>query len=796
MHNPFFGISKADELSAVSARQLFVPEASPIWAHVQNPLNQLIVGPRGAGKTMVLRQLDHQLESSYSPPDYIGIYIQISQISTIFHSVFDGTSNSQSVSTRSLFQNVFSDYLWMEIVRDLYKYIRNHIDIDENIDVNTIKRLTGINASNIEELIHTVVDAQTKIEQEIQQWSVSGRYGGTPIFNLATSLLRCVEELRVLFPLLNKQQPCLYLLFDESSPIPIACQEVINTLLQRGRSFCVKLAIRPYEWETLNTFTNRKIELNTDVWPLHLEYSDETNDRYVSQMETLVNKILRENFEACGFDDKKNTPDISRLLVEDKDASYSGFQSVCAASSGNPQNLLQICSSIFNTNSLETHSSLGRVFTPKGQDSAIRAWSKEYEDRNPDNIARAFCRALLKKVRSMAPSDKSIGFVYSYKESEIFTDDYIPYEEGKKIQSAFSTGFLRRSSTSFDSLFDLPSHFHLSRGVLPRDGINLNVPIEPPILIDHEFISQNAKEFVAGRTNLENKVPSTIKAFLSTSFSSMLNQQRIDIKKHLANVGIECRDLQDDSGGQFLFSDVQKLVQWSDITILDATQLRPYTMIELGMCAGGFKPKGVICILNTENDGKSIEELIKPLRNLSILTFNSSASSLEQLAAKTYNRAESILTTRNEFHFNAISGVRIRTKTKRSKCIYLSLVPGTSYCDSLTRQIGDELEKHNWTIVTDDDLHVFESNDIQLAIQAAYLSGVGVIETSGIQEPNLFQCFKLGLFVGKRKPWRVLRLEKDGQSHADAFSSIPNTDPFIWNRYDEVIARIVKYIST
>ena len=66
MHNPFTEIIKADELSARRVRELFIPEASPIWSQLQGPLNQAIVGPRGAGKTIALRQLDHRTQGSSS----------------------------------------------------------------------------------------------------------------------------------------------------------------------------------------------------------------------------------------------------------------------------------------------------------------------------------------------------------------------------------------------------------------------------------------------------------------------------------------------------------------------------------------------------------------------------------------------------------------------------------------------------------------------------------------------------------------------------------------------------------
>lgn len=281
MYNPFFGISKADDLSNKDAGLLFVPEASPIWTQVQNPLNQLIVGPRGAGKTMALRQLDHHTQHSSLNPPYIGLYIQISRISTIFQSLFDESIGNEDRRVTRFFQRVFSEYIWLEIVRELSLYLQDQNRPKSTFDSKNIARATGITANDLEELHEKAMDRQNKIDRAIENWTTTNKYQETPAPNLATSLARCVDELRTTIKTLDSQQPCLYLLFDESSPIPLPCQEVINSLLHRGRSYCVKLAVRPYEWDTLSTLTARKIELNTDVWPLYVEYHEERSSQYI-----------------------------------------------------------------------------------------------------------------------------------------------------------------------------------------------------------------------------------------------------------------------------------------------------------------------------------------------------------------------------------------------------------------------------------------------------------------------------------------------------------------------------------
>ena len=153
MHNPFSEIIKADDLSARRARELFVPEASPIWLQVQNPLNQLIVGPRGAGKTIALRQLDHRTQAAPKEGvSYIGIYVQISRISTTFQSLFEEAEQSQDIVSKRLFQKVFSDNVRMEILGEIARYIQACSGTASAVGSHEIQRIFGISANSTDEL--------------------------------------------------------------------------------------------------------------------------------------------------------------------------------------------------------------------------------------------------------------------------------------------------------------------------------------------------------------------------------------------------------------------------------------------------------------------------------------------------------------------------------------------------------------------------------------------------------------------------------------------------------------------
>ena len=798
MYNPFYDIVKADELSPDLAAKLFIEEASPIWSDIQYPVNHLVVGPRGAGKTIALRQLDHKSTLSRARVPYVGIYIQVSRLSTIFQNLFTADESS------SHFQRVFADYLWLEIIKEIASFVRSSESLLGRVDSHVVAGITNrvIEADSATALEDRCSEVQKDIEEAIHLWSIDNHRTWVPMVDLPASLRRTVVALRRLCPHLNQEHPSLYLLFDESSPVPVECQRVINGLLHRGRAYCVKLAVRPYEWSTLKTEANRTIELNTDIKPLHMQYSNELEGGYISSMRAVANRILttrvtRADSTRDGWPLDKPL-DIQSILSDDSKA-YSGFAAVCATSSGNPQNLLSICSCILATaiDMLDTRSDSDDILTripARIQHDAIVRWSKDYEDQNPYPESRAFCRSLLKLVREQDAHGKSIGYRYSHDEADLFSSDYLPGDVGELIASAFSGGFIRNTYGDRTSLFDVPSEFHLNRGLLPREGLSLRLPTLPPREIGRVFIRENARERVYRRARVEREGrDGQINAFLSTSFAPRLRQQRRDIKHVLEKEQIRCVDVEDVPGDQFLFTSIRKAIDSNDVTILDATILRPYTMLEIGLCAGARVPKNVICIVNNEGSESSLEGLPKYIKCLHVLTFSFESNSLSRLAGAVRSKCDELLGKPSEFKKVEITNTPLRAR-RRTNSVFVSL-PLRPLRERALSCIRARLKELGWALIVEDDMKSYGANDLQVAIQCAYTSRVGIIDTTGEHGPDLLQCYKVGLFAGKRAPWRVLQIEEERHAKPDTFASVPGVSHGAWNTVDELLAQAEMFVG-
>ena len=781
-YNPFHAICKADDLPPDLATKLFVPEASPIWGNIQAPINHLIVGPRGAGKTMVLRQLHHQDKSTEHLRGYVSLYLQISRISDSFRSLFseeqpDGT-NTQHYGL------VFSDYLCLEILRELTKMLEDISSLAQRAAFDRIHPLfrSPPNVNTLSELEAWSSGLQQKIEQDTHLWSINDKCSWKPMFDLPSTLQRIPAVLQYLFPNLDRSRPCLYLLLDETSPIPEACQKVLNRLLHRGRDYCVKLAVRPYEWTTLHTGTGAKIEIDTDVKPLYIQYPDELSDENVAHMKAVVERILEiqvgEVGHTCEGWQEQMQLEVDALFPSGNNL-YSGFRAICAASSGNLQNLLTLCSCVITT-AIDKGTERMMSISPSTQHEAMVRYSKDYEERNPYEESRSFCQALLRKVRSTLPARQAIGFQYRHAPNDLIVSDYLPEQEGRLIKTAFSAGFIRNIDRQVIPLFDVPARFYLSRGLLPREGLALDAPVEPTLDVDGDYIRKN--------TSLRSRGPAPspdrpLKAFLSTSFSEALSQQRVDLKNALRTVQIDCKDVAEQFTSQFLFSSIVKAIRNTDFTILDATLPRPYTMFEIGICAAiDQKSRNVLCVVNDDDDESNavIDALPQFLKKLPIVRYSLAPQRIRQAASEIRCRALELLSHTSEFSKVALTEVSLKPR-RRDRTVFISL-PNRPRRQKTIEFLKTRLEDDGWTTIVEEDASSYGANELQVAVQCAHIARVGIVDTTGATgTPDLLQCYKLGLFAGRKEPWRVLWIEEAGYADEDTFASVPDLKHLTWS---------------
>ena len=782
-NNPFYDVGKADAHTPQDIATLFVRDASPIWGDLQSPINHLVVGARGTGKTMALRQLDYRtLASGGQIEDFVGVYVHVSRISAIFHTLFADREGSISQPLIRQFQQVFADYLVLEIVRALCGLC----ELDDQLarpDFSAVLRLPGgFDTGNI---AADCVRLQIQIESNIQSWQISGRCAWQSLGDLSAVVARLAQALRHANPWLARERPCLYVLLDESSPVPRACQTVLNSLLLRGQPYCAKLAVRPFEWRTLNTPSGRSKEQNTDVFVLHLDHPDELSAAYISHMEQIVGKVLGSREIAF--------PGIREALPTSVDYPYSGFDAVCAASSGNPQDLLMICSAIFAARG-NVDGSADRPFKPVPpslQHDVVRTWSRDFSHQNAYEESRRLCRSLAQQVKQVPEPSRSIGFKYRSDEPDLFADEALPDDLAEPFRPAFAGGFIRSGEATHPSLFVVPRSFRLSRGVLPELEIALDTPTTPPVALDRTFIETKAHTSLGFRPARVNPTPVV---YLSSSFIEPTDPGWEAMTRALLGAEFAFPKVRLTDAPSAWFDGARRRIAKARVALLGGRGATSRAMFEIGLCAGANRPVDVI--LGRLDNGETPLDEAAALPPLPTVSHQSDDDNYSRFAAEVRAITEQLVAHPSDFSNVALTGVSLRPKRRREKTVYLS-VPDTVADHVPLDAIRGALASCGWFMITEADMTSYTANVLQVPVLCAYTARIGVIDTSAADGLDAIQSYKVGLFAGKRG-WRVLHMHTSstGPAISSLIDRVVGAEYYRWEKEDDLIERILRFVRT
>lgn len=287
-------------------------------------------------------------------------------------------------------------------------------------------------------------------------------------------------------------------------------------------------------------------------------------------------------------------------------------------------------------------------------------------------------------------------------------------------------------------------------------------------------------------------VDSQLTAFLSTSFSEIGAEERRSIKDALAKVFVRCEDLDDLPKGESIYSAVRRSIEEHQFTVLNATQPKPFTLFEIGLCTGFRKPKPVICIFNNEGKPERFDVVPKFLRKIPVITYNLSTEKLDEMAAKVRREAEYLLTHSTDFEVESISGVKLRLKMRTQKTVYISY-PNDPVWSQAISTLAQELGKNGYRVVTESDAAIYHANDLQIAIRCASLATICIVDTSGEKDADLLQSYKLGVcYAAKKQP--PLRIERVGKTHESTFDCLPGSYE-TWRDIPHLVKVICQFID-
>ncbi|MEW6104113.1 MAG: hypothetical protein AB1630_09955 [bacterium] len=807
MYNPFF-INRAENFTDAEVADFFVRNL--VWDEVREPVNHIIYGAPGTGKSMILKRLSS--ESMFYKEDYlegqkyIGVYLHISKVSNIFHPIFPHLKKEGSNKKEEdifWFQRLFGHYLCIKILDKIINILElickgDEIKMDKFAEGITI----GLNEKyrSLQDIKDFCRRQEHAIEQGIPYFAISV-HEHKPLFEISSFLDRVSSEIIKVYKSIFGEDIYVYLLFDESSATSIECQKVINIILQRGYPYRTKLAVRPYEWETLNVLDGPSLEIDSDFKLLSVEYLNKNEDKYKELLKDMANKMI---MTRAIEEKKEGWSDFSggiEYLLNDIEGDYSGFDKICKVSSGSILRLLLLCSEMFSVADEENVFSNGICpIRHQIQDKVIKRYSKEQVFWNIKRIEKGegikkLCQALLKKIKEENFKGSLIKIGSSQTQQVLFEDEFLEDGVGEKLKPAFTHGFFRFLDKNSDNFWRVPSSFNINKVLFPQDELGLEED-QQPLVIEQEFIEpyfqmfhKTPKKLEQERELDENK---ELSAFFSTSLAPYSKDQREAIKNVLLRYNIKCLDIEDLRKGQFLLSNIIKHIENYDFAIVDLTEIKPDVMLELGICAGLAKP--VVCIFNQEFKSK-IEDLPEWILLFSIIPYRFEPKELDKMASEIKNEVIRMWDKKkkklinNEFIKTGRFGSSLRPPIQKDT-IYLSYPLDRK---DIWRGVYPKIENYfkNYRIINEDNAPFMDANVVTKPIFCASLAKYIFVDTTNNDH---LQFYKLGVGGVMSKAHWTMRIEEERM--ADQKVSLWIERYRTWNNTDDLIALMEEFITS
>lgn len=806
MYNPF-SESRVDGFKDTEVVDLFVPNL--VWDEVREPINHIIYGAPGTGKSMLLKRLSS--ESMLYKEDYlkgqkfIGIYLQISKVSNIFHPIFAHLKGGKNKEEEKFWlQKLFAHYLCIKVLDKIVDVLEKICEKEGKGKDGFVKAITiELNEKYIS--LQDIKDFCRKQEQAIEQsipYLATSAHEYKPLFEIRSFLDRITSEIIKVYKSVFGEDIHIYLLFDESSATPIECQEVINITLQRGYPYRTKLAVRPYEWEALNALDGPSLEIDSDFKLLQVEYLNKDEDAYRKLLKDMANKMIA--VRAINEEKEGWSKDLGiEYLLNDIKGEYSGFDKICKVSSGSILGFLLLCSKMFVVADEEGEFSNGICpILHEIQDKVVKRYSKEqlfYIERiKKGEEIQNLCRALLKKIKEAEGfKGNLIKIESSQAQQSLFEDEFLEKGMGKGLKSAFTYGFFRFLDKNSGNFWRVPSTFSINRVLFPRENIGFEED-QQPLVIDQEFIKKYSKGSPPLSTKpseeLDELEEKELSAFLSTSLSPYSKDQRDAIKKILSIHKIKCSDIEGLSSGTFILPNIIEHIEKHDLTIIDFTEIRPNVMLELGICAELAKP--VFCIFNQAK--VKMEDLPEWAILFSIIPYEFEPKKLSKMASKI--RSEIFPRMWNKDKKKFINKEFIKTKEYKSplripmekNCIYLSYPPNRDAWKMIYPKIKEHFKKKSYRVIKEDDAWFVDVNCITSPIFCASLAEYIFVDTTDLKN-NPLQSYKLGVVKMMLRSHRTMRIEEEKEAYQKGSLWI---EPYgTWNDTDDLIVLMENFID-
>ena len=341
LSNPF-QITTPESLKADEVAKLFVDVFTDFY-QIINPGNVIIKGPRGVGKSMMLRYLEPDCQclknnKSISDLDYISIYVplkdtnfKIAELSFFDNNHAGNLFNEHMMIThcllrmlRCLRDNV-DDSIDLERLKTFYKkdflYI---LDLEDNINYDSFDlfELFDLMLRKVNEVYKSTIDyiTQCSINEKILPYS-GHLYDYNYYF---IPLVECLSNT------ISKDGTTFYLLLDDAHFLSLSQTRILNSWVSSKTRRKVSLKISTqYNYKTYYTVNGATIDtphdyLEVDMATVYTEGSKTNKSKYYKRIYDIVEKRLKlygietgvEDFFPCDEEQESRIKEIEKEYNE------------------------------------------------------------------------------------------------------------------------------------------------------------------------------------------------------------------------------------------------------------------------------------------------------------------------------------------------------------------------------------------------------------------------------------------------------------------------------------------------
>ena len=339
--NPF-QITTPESLKADEVAKLFVDVFTDFY-QIINPGNVIIKGPRGVGKSMMLRYLEPDCQclknkKKISDLDYISIYVplkdtnfKIAELSFFDNNHAGNLFNEHLMITHCLLRMLrclrdnLDDSIDLERLKTFYKIDFLYIlDLDDDIEYDSFGLFDLI------DLMHRKVNKVYKSTLDyITQCSINEKilpYSGH-LFDYNYYFIPLVE---CLSNSISKDGTTFYLLLDDAHFLSLSQTRILNSWVSSRTSRKVSLKISTqYNYKTYYTVNGATIDtphdyLEVDMATVYTEGSKTNKSKYYKRIHDIVEKRLKlfgidtevEDFFPCDNAQESKIKEIEQEYIE------------------------------------------------------------------------------------------------------------------------------------------------------------------------------------------------------------------------------------------------------------------------------------------------------------------------------------------------------------------------------------------------------------------------------------------------------------------------------------------------